>query len=41
MRKTKRCIPSGKTMINEQFARRVNGDPQENRKLFYKEVRTA
>src|SRR5678815_1668645 len=38
-RNTKRCIRKRKEELNEQFGRRMNGDIQGNRKLFWKEVR--
>jgi hypothetical protein len=38
-RKTKKCINKRKKEVNEQFGRKMNGDVQGNRKLFWKEVK--
>ena len=38
-RNAKRCIRKRKEEVNEQFGRRMNGDIQGNRKLFWKEAR--
>src|SRR5678815_67152 len=38
-RNTKRCICRRKEEVNKQFGRRMNGDIQGNRKLFWKEAR--
>src|SRR5678815_2009777 len=38
-RNTKRCIRRRRQEVNEQFGRRMNGDIQGNRKLFWKEAR--
>src|SRR5678816_1162189 len=38
-RNTKRCIRRRKEEVNEQFERRMNGDLQGNRKLFWKKAR--
>ena len=40
-RKVKMCIIQSKKKVNEQFGRKINEDVNENRKLFWKELRNA
>ena len=38
-RRVKMCIIQSKKKVNEQSGRKMNGDANGNRKLFWKEVR--